>query len=427
MSINTLKIKTPIACVQGRFADHLVTYSTQVAPGDIINLLGHDPRGKNWGRLPIELREIYQYLQRKTSKDRRESIAGYIDERFGTDPLTIGAFPAISIALSNPAEFVPYDSEGKRIPQAVGELMVDLSVNTKRILIDGLGRVTGALDLIDEGRLEAVANFLFPVTIFAPLPDSKHELSWRQLGQLFHDFNYRVHPVSRQHAIALDASDLYIVLANKLGDAWFIKEHGGVAVRAASLGKKSTELVVQSVLVRAVRGACEGRQFQESNLAHLENGNLNRDTMLTVKSSLEDFFGGLAGRMGDRWAEHNSIHLAAPGWQALGVVHHDLVYRLNMGEADRNRVLDRIAAIDWSRFNADWIQAGLGVAEIDKATGEPIKDGKGRTKIALTGAGRSNVQRVLDYVRAKAGYADRIKGDEPQTSLFDASTESQAA
>jgi hypothetical protein len=66
-----------------------------------MNLLGHDPRSKNWKRLPDDLRQIYEYLQRKTDKNRRESIAAYIEERLGPDSIAIGAFPAISIAFSN--------------------------------------------------------------------------------------------------------------------------------------------------------------------------------------------------------------------------------------------------------------------------------------------------------------------------------------
>src|ERR1700722_19938669 len=413
MSVDTLKIKLDIPCIQGQFDGQLVTYTTQVAPGDIVNLLGHDPRSKSWSRLPAELKDIYHYLQRKTSKDRRESIAGYIEERFGPDPIAIGAFPAISIAVTRPTIFRPYDETGDlRINKAVGQLEIDLSVSNTRILLDGLGRVAGALDLIDEGKSNIVSTFQFPVTIFAPHPNLGKDLSWRQMGQLFHDFNYRVHPVSRHIAIALDTSDLYIALANKLAQAPFIRDNGGVAERAASLGKKSTELVVQSVLVRMVRGACEGQSFQESNLGYIENGNLNRDSLQTLKESIERFFSEFAKRMGTRFTDRNSIHLAAPGWQALGVVHNDIVFQLKMEDKDRDSVLDRIAAIGWSRTNPDWVSMGLGVVEIDKKTNEPVLDEMSKPRIVLSGAGRSNIHRILTYVREKAGYASRITNTE---------------
>jgi hypothetical protein len=150
MAIDTLNLKTPVPCVQGFFNERLVTYTTQVSPKQIGNLLGHDPRSKHWKRLPSdELRQIYEFLQRKTSKARRDGVAGYIEERIGPDALTLGAFPSISIAFQKAAEFLPYEGG---VPSAVGQLMVDISPSNVRVLIDGLGRVTGALDLIEEVR-----------------------------------------------------------------------------------------------------------------------------------------------------------------------------------------------------------------------------------------------------------------------------------
>src|SRR5437773_9205387 len=125
MVLDSLNLKTPVPCIQGFFNERLASYTTQVSPTQIMNLLGHDPRSKHWKRLPSdELRKIYEYLQRKTSKTRREGVAGYIEERLAPDALTIGAFPAISIAFQQVAEFRPY---GGSIQNAVGDLMVDIS------------------------------------------------------------------------------------------------------------------------------------------------------------------------------------------------------------------------------------------------------------------------------------------------------------
>ena len=261
MVLDTLNLKTPVPCVQGFFNDRLATYTTQVSPKQIMNFLGHDPRSKNWRRLPTdELRQIYEYLQRKTVKSRREGVVGYIEERIGPDALAVGAFPSISIAFQQPTEFRSY---GKSYPTPVGELMVDISPSNVRVLIDGLARVTGAMDLAEEeNEDDFLTQFMFPVTIYMPRQATR-PLSWKEMGQLFHDFNFKVQPVSKQHAIALDTSDIYIALSTRLAQCPVIFDHGGVAERAASLGSKSTELVVQTVLVRTVRGACEGRQFQE--------------------------------------------------------------------------------------------------------------------------------------------------------------------
>lgn len=404
MVIDTLNLKTPVPCIQGKFGERLVSYTTQVSPRQIMNLLGHDPRSKNWKRLTDDVREIYQYLQRKTSKDRREGISHYIEERLGPNSIAIGAFPAISIAFQNPTEFISYAAP---IQAAVGNLMVDISPSNIRILVDGLGRITGALDLIDEGLEELLDNFLFPVTIYAP-PSGAKPLSWKEMGQLFHDFNFRVQPVSKQHAVALDNSDIYIALANRLAQCRVFSDNGGVAERAASLGSKSTELVVQTVLIRTVRGACEGRKFQESDLASVESPNLQQHTFDALLTSINDFFAGLAQRMGPRFTDRQSLHLSSPGWQALGIIHHDIVFKLKLDAIERAAVLDELAKIDWTRFNPDWLSCGIGHPEIDKKTGLPIVDSAGRPKIALTGAGRTNTQKLIDYMRDKTGLTKRL-------------------
>jgi hypothetical protein len=400
MVIDTLNLKVQVPCIQGFFGQRLVTYSTQVQPKQLVNLLGHDPRSKNWKRLPDEQRNIYEYLQRKTDKSRREGVAGYIEERFGENGIAIGAFPAISIAFQQPAQFFP--NEGSK---AVGLLDVDITPSNVRILIDGVARATGGLDLEEQGMGELLDHYSLPVTIYAPRMGTK-PLTWREMGQLFHDFNFRVQPVSKQHAIALDTSDLYIALAERLGECSVIKDNGGVAERTASLGKKSSELVVQTVLVRTVRGACEGRRFQESDLAATDNPNLTRETMKALLASIDEFFTGIATRMGkDRFTDKSSLHLSAPGWQALGVIHHDIAFRLKLQGAERDNILSRIASFDWRRSNPEWITRGVALIDNDKKTGEPILDEDGHPKIILKGAGRTNTQAIIDVVREVSGIA----------------------
>lgn len=407
MAIDTLSIKTPIPCIQGFFGDRLVSYATQISPTQIVNLLGHDPRSNNWKRLPDELRKIYEFLQRKTPASRRDSVLGYIEERLAPEAFLLGGFPAISIALQNAAEFEPFDPTGKQIDRAVGRLLVDVSPMNFRVVVDGLGRITGAMDLSDEGKGELLKNFFFPVTIFAPKLDEA-PLTWREMGQLFHDFNFRVTPVPIRHALPLDNSDIYILLANQLGQQGVIKNNGGVAERAASLGSKSTELVVLSSLVRAVRGACEGRSFQKSNLATASTPNLTRVTFNEISRSLEHYFTSIAARMGENYKRHELLHLSSPGWQALGVIHHDFVFRLKLTTEAREAYLDKIAAIDWSRSNKDWFVMGICRQEVDKKTGKPAVDEHGAPRIALSGAGDDNTRKMIEYIRDKAGITSML-------------------
>ena len=401
MALSTIELKLPVPAIQGYFGDRLASYATQATAQSIVALLGHDPRSKSWKQLLPEVREIYEFLQRKTAKNRRDSLSGYMEDRFAPDAITIGAFPAISIGFIRPLEFEQSSDSG------VGTLKIDLSPSTARVMLDGLGRVTAALDLLDEGRTEILDNMVFPVTIFAPKPGQK-PLSYKELGQLFHDMNFKVQPVSKSHAVALDTSDLYITFASRIGEAAVISENGGVAERAASLGKKSTELVVQTVLVRFVRGALEGRTFQESNMATTESPNLTRETFATEMERLEGFLEAFADEMGSAFGDRDSLHLTSPGWQALGVFYNDIAHRLSL-ETDQLEEYARAAGrLDWSRYNADWIPM-LGQAEIDKFTGSDVVDHAGRKRVSIAGAGRSNVQNILDYVRKKTGIADLLE------------------
>lgn len=405
MPIDLVTLKTPVPCVQGKFGDRLVTYTTQISPKQLTNLLGHDPRSQNWKKLPDDIAGIYKYLQRPTSKARRDGVAGYIEERFGPDAIAVGAFPSISIAFRDHVEFQASETPG------LGAMMLDMSPSVVRVLIDGLGRVTGILDLIEEGE-QQLLNFQMPITIYAPAPGTK-SLTWREMGQLFHDFNFRVQPVPQRLAVALDTADPYIQLARDLAKYPFLQDHGGVAEKVASLGGKSTQIVAQTVWIRAVRGATEGRKFQEANLAQIDNPNLTPESEGTVRESIAAYFQTIADRMSDaRWEDRDSLHLSSPGWQALGVIHHDIAFRAELAPADRDKVAKRIADIDWSRYNPDWLSLGIGLPEVDKVTGEEMIDGQGRKRIALTGAGRTNTQAIINYVRNKSGLDLLLQSDE---------------
>ncbi len=74
-------LSIPIPAVRGFFGHDLETFQTQIRPDQIVQILGHDPRSLNWKNLPSELRLMYEYLQRATSKDRREGTAEYRNRR----------------------------------------------------------------------------------------------------------------------------------------------------------------------------------------------------------------------------------------------------------------------------------------------------------------------------------------------------------
>ena len=117
-----------------------------------------------------------------------------------------------------------------------------------------------------------------------------------------------------------------------------------------------------------MRGACEGRDFQESNLAQALNPVLTDATFQAELNSISSFFTEIAHRMGKRWTQTDSLHLTAPGWQALGVIHYDMNHRgLDLSPAEKTHIFDVIGGIDWTRTNKAWVDdAALGQWAVPK-------------------------------------------------------------
>ena len=168
-----------IPVVQGAFGSRLATYSTQLPPTSIETIVGHDPRSKGWKKLPNDIEHMYNHLQRATTRQRLDSLTKYIQQRFGDGAIISGAFPAISIAVQNPTPFRPFD-----VPQGgVGLLDFDLGKRNLRVVVDGLGRASAALDLVelsesaeisDEERDELrklLDGFAIPCVFYIPAPD----------------------------------------------------------------------------------------------------------------------------------------------------------------------------------------------------------------------------------------------------------------
>jgi hypothetical protein len=423
MVLDSLNLTVPVPSTLGGFGDKLLTYQTQVKATEIGNLLGHDPRSKYWQRLPDDLREMYKKLQRKTAKSRTISTKRYIEDRIAPGAFVLGAFPAIAIGTISPLRFVHYAEKypGIGIPRGVGELEFDLSAVSTRVLLDGLARVAGALDLLDENKGEIAASFAFPVTIYAPT-ERLGRVAVEELGQLFHDFNFLAEPVSKAHALDLDQSNIYLQLVKALGRAPVIEENGGVEPRAASLGKKSTALVAKQVLLRFVLGAIDGPAAQERLRDGGVDGALTRANLTSMHDQIEDYLTNIAARMGERFKDHELLHLTAPGWNALGIVFHDLnfVLREKLSTEQRSAIYDAIAGVDWSRWNQDFIgylgdvavqseglelKRGRGgrAPPVDPSTLTEVVDANGRKKLGAIYGGRQATTRFIQYIRMKSG------------------------
>jgi hypothetical protein len=174
-------------------------------------------------------------------------------------------------------------------------------------------------------------------------------------------------------------------------------------MRAASLGKNSKAVVVQKVLLRFVRGACEGWAFQQSNRASTDSPHLTPSTYATIAQQLDTYLADVSANMGEtRFTDRDSLHLTAPGWQVLGLVFHDLILHLHAAPSTMGTVIQRLAAIDWSRFNPEWIPY-LGEAETHKVTGLPVQDAQGHARVKITRLGAEGIKRLRDYVYDRTG------------------------
>ncbi|NMM45384.1 DGQHR domain-containing protein [Rhodospirillaceae bacterium KN72] len=388
---------TNFPAMQGRVGDRLVTYSTQIPPHAIEGLLGHDPRSRHWKKLPGDIEAIYSKVQRATAGQRLRGIMDYVRLRFSPRSTLIGAFPAVSIAIQNHVGFRPLaipDTEG------VGHIQIDMSSRNARIVVDGLGRLSSVLELLemsyDESRpsddrqqlVDLLSSFSIPVVIYAPHPESE-PLSRAEMGQLFFDFNFKAVAVPPRIAISLDMSDPYIQVTNRLArESNAIKNHGGMEERAASLGAKSTAIVVQQVLLRFVRGAMEGASFQESNKAEIENPTLSAENTLEHAKAMAEFLDAFADAMGEAFSkDRKSLHLSSPGWQTIGVIYHDVVHAL--ASKDPVETARNLAQIDWSRSGPLWSDLVVEKEHSD-----------GTKELVLHSAGASTKREMVKKVRA---------------------------
>lgn len=426
--LNTTQLTIRIAAVQGAFGHLLATYATQISPRSLEAFLGHDPRSRFWKKLDPELEQIYSQLQRTTTPERLRAIQSYIRKRFTKQAIVLGAFPAISIAVKRHLRFEPFTTSGNDLAGA-GTLHLDMSKSNGRIVLDGLARVSGVIELVElanhdsltlaerQALNELLDEFSLPLVIFAPREEGK-TLDLREMKQLFADFNFKQTSISPSMAIAWDSSDIYIEAANRLGTAGIIKAHGGMESGRASLGSKSTALVVQQNLLRFVRGAAEGDRFTEAKTNVDKDDTARRLTEAELDAFLqrvERFLAGMAAAMGSvRFADtKNGVHLSGPGWGALGVVFHDL--DATLGVADLEAAGRKLGEIDWQRSAPFW-------RDIMRE-----KEVRGKATLTFVGGGYESRQAIRRKAHEHLGTWDRLKESLRDADGDAAEEEAQAA
>jgi DGQHR domain-containing protein len=406
--LNSTQLTIRIAAVQGAYGHRLATYSTQIAPRSLEAFLGHDPRSRYWKKLDPELEQIYVPLQRTTTNDRLSAIQAYIRKRFSQVAVILGAFPAVSVAVKRHLRFDPFDDGSV---QGAGTLHLDMSKSNGRIVLDGLARVSGVIELVELANDESLSaeerktlnelidQFTLPLVIFAPRQKDE-QLELKELKQLFADFNYRQMSISPTMAMNHDSSDIYVEATRRLAERAVIKSNGGMETKHASLGAKSTALVVLQHLVRFVRGGAEGDAFAEAkaNVDKAEGRRrLSEENLGEFVARAERFLSGMAEVMGSaRFADtKNSIHLTGPGWGALGAIFYDLDATLNVEDI---AVMGRkLGELDWSR-NADFWSDVMREKEV-----------RGKMTLTFIGGGYESRQAIRRKAHQHLGMWDQLQ------------------
>ncbi len=406
--LNSTQLTIRIAAVQGAYGHRLATYSTQIAPRSLEAFLGHDPRSRYWKKLDPELEQIYLQLQRNTTNERLRAIQSYIRKRFSQLAVILGAFPAISVAVKRHLRFDSFDDGNV---QGAGTLHLDMSKSNGRIVLDGLARVSGVIELVELANDEALSaeerktvndlidQFTLPLVIFAPRQKDK-PLDVKELRQLFADFNFKQTSISPTMAMNYDSSDVYVEATRRLADCAVIKSNGGMETKSASLGAKSTALVVLQHLVRFVRGGAEGDSFAETktNVDKAEGQRrLSEDSLGEFVTRADRFLSGIAEVLGSaRFADtKNSIHLTGPGWGALGAIFYDLDATLDI--EDIAAMGRKLGELDWSRNAGFW--------------SDVMREKEVRGKMALTfiGGGYESRQAIRRKAHQYLGTWERLQ------------------
>ena len=399
-----------IKCTQSVHAD---AYQTAMTVHDLVPYLlnGHDPRSQNWKNLPGDVREMYEKLQRKTSKARRTEMRNYILRRMAPDSYWIGAIPPIVVGMQLGQTFEPHDSDS-----ALGYVKVRTRLDRPNILLDGLGRITGFLDVMYDPELDDkvrkwAGEAVIPVMLLTP-PNEGADLSLEALGQVFHDMNVLSTPVGKGQAVDLDRSDMYIQTVNKVAGLPIITANGGCDHRAISISKKSGSWTTKTVLLKAVRAAAEGPGSHVDHIRdQLEKPFLKGNAqMAQVVDRFDHALSVMVSAMDGGSVPHDDTLLrTATWWVAFGLVLNDLHKSYDgqtISDEKRDALLRKIGTLDWGLGNPDFDFLGSSVE--DKATGEKPKDADGREMLNRFFGGSKAYYNLAAYIREKIGLRDVV-------------------
>ena len=397
-------------------------YQTAMKIHDLVPYLlnGHDPRSQNWKNLPSDVRSMYEKLQRTTSAARREAMARYIQRRMAPGAYWIGAVPPIVVGMRLDQPFNSTDEDG-----LIGYLKVQTRLDRPNILLDGLARLTGFLDNMNDEDLDNntriwAGEAVLPIMLITPV--SGRELSLDELGQLFHDLNTLAKPVGKGQAVDLDKSDPYIQTVNKVIELKVISAQGGADARAVNVKKSSAAWATKTVLLKAVRAAAEGPGSHVDHIRDevsdpfLKSGREQRIIVDRFEEALTALVDALPqGSV----PTQNTLLRTAAWWIAFGLILHDL-YRsydgTHLTDEARATMVRRMAKIDWGLGNEKL--SFLGVSVEDKKTGKKPIDDLGRPIVNRMFGGSKAYYNLAAFIRNEIGLKEKVNyGPDYGTSI----------
>ena len=140
--------------------------------------------------------------------------------------------------------------------------------------------------------------------------------------------NFMQTSVTKALALALDRSDILYRIDERhrrvAGDQ-ACRRDGDTRIEPR---QESTAIVVQQVLRRFVRGATEGKAVQMDDKRRRASRTSPRRAENSSRMKIESLLEGLSTRMGERFLQRESLHLSSVGWQALGLIFHEMIIRL---------------------------------------------------------------------------------------------------
>jgi hypothetical protein len=201
----------------------------------------------------------------------------------------------------------------------------------------------------------------------------------------------------------MDQAGVYSQIVDWLKDHPVVCENGGMQQSGASLGKKSTALVVRRVLHGFVTVAAEGEKALHGRKnEEIRNPLTTAENVDEVREKINNFLIRFADHMGDRFRDSDSIHLTRTGWEAIGMVAHEVMFGNQFSDDRQEQCITELANIDWSRTNRDLFGI-IGMSE-QRSDGSPALDEQGRERVVISGGkGDQGLRRAIAYLRKRLG------------------------